>query len=1061
MTEAVRDTNPFRTLIATKNEAAAGRTLALDFAWVPSALFGALSTASDEHTHQFRVCERFPLEAASVTVVEGATGAADAAMNKENQPPATSHGSAPQSARFLCQGCHTWCFVTTTSFRTTCPHPGHATHHFHRADGVPHHQHDDFYCCGCDAHIQWSTHAPIVPNTVLDHLQQTRSLIRTYADSMQNTEQKPTLTSVLLTMRLYIKDLLLKDERREINTLNHNFVNRIGLDPASIELFGLAGFSLVDDKMVPPVGTLNEDALNMMYEELTASLYEIQSNTRNALGATERPLAEPVILNDYLGCQDALEHGSTMHTTRADMDERCMQLGITSQASDELIIWAYQQRIDEQPERTTEWFDLLVSIAAAKNTDNLQTQVAIERSRGLISTADIDQAYTHFGLQRNMSIDDTLLIGLHQVKASDEPHQKSTHDERLRILGQARNSHNIKHYLDHGYVPPEQQEEMQPVAPEDRSPIGLNNIGNTCYLNSLLQYYFSLVPFRDVVLDMNDYVENEDKADWQPKKIGGIEVDQKEVRRAKKFVDLLRQLFMQLQETDKRAISPEYDLAYMALLNERDDNSTLGNASDAKEGSSAVTLEESVSTLVESKKGSDDEPSRDDDVKQQPDAADIPRVEVQDASDAIDERISPEDGAEMGPNAARSASPENEAQIDATMEEPTPLATTSTTPAASAVVASSSSSSGDANASNKASGSNTKQHQQQLNSMMFGKQQDVTECMGNMMYLLEAALKPEETTAGREQTRDMVRDLFYGKGRQILTYTDQQKTIKKNKEEEFSHVIIDAVKAKHLYDGLDEYFFADKVENYREGQEAVREVSVQAFPPILQVLVQRVHFDRATANVYKSNAFIEFDKEIYLDRYCDAHFDSLAPRREKVAAWRARLAQCDQALHDLTANPAYPMPVPDMLAATANILQEYQDSDELSQQYQQAMQLLEDEIAQTRAVIEENTAEAKKLRHSINHEYDDMTENAYLLHAVFIHQGQANYGHYWVYLLDHHADQWWKFNDSVVTKVQESEIFKDTTGSTANPYFLVYIKKDKLAQLVAPEHSNQDVDMTL
>jgi hypothetical protein len=33
---------------------------------------------------------------------------------------------------------------------------------------------------------------------------------------------------------------------------------------------------------------------------------------------------------------------------------------------------------------------------------------------------------------------------------------------------------------------------------------------------------------------MDEYVENEDKIDWQCKKIGGIQVDLKEVKRAKK-----------------------------------------------------------------------------------------------------------------------------------------------------------------------------------------------------------------------------------------------------------------------------------------------------------------------------------------------------------------------------------------------------------------------------------------------------------------------------------------------------------------------------------------------
>ncbi|ORX54410.1 cysteine proteinase [Hesseltinella vesiculosa] len=1027
----------------------------MDLAWIPSALFHMYETSPDDHQHDFRSCERFDIEHSQPLPIDQPS-AHDPPDDKENQPPASTNTSSSTLGRFLCHTCHAWIAITTNSYRRTCAHPDYPTHHYHRT--TVNHPHNDYVCCGCDAHVQWSAHDPVIASSVFDLLKATRPVVRTYAHSIQNPEACPTLASTLLTVRLYIKDLILKDSRRNINSLNPNFVERIGLDDGSKELFGLIGFKFTDGFFMAPEGDLDLDLLNMMYEELTAALLEIQTTTNQPLQINNSScrLAEPIIVNDYLGGQDSAEQGST--SGAVGLDDDCGLLGITSRASDELVIWAYQQRVQEQPNRTTEWLDCLAHIARARATDALETQVAIERSRGLISTSDINQAYAHFGLEREMSIDDTLLIGLHQVKASDEPQQKSTHDERLRVLGQARNSNNIIHYLDHGYPLKPSEDSQASIAPSERSPVGLNNIGNTCYLNSLLQYYYSLIPFRDVVLQMDNYVENEDKEDWQPKKIGGIEVDQKEVHRAKKFVGLLRQLFLQLQETDKRAISPEFDLAYMALLNERDD-SGLHETSDAKDGSASITttLEESVSTLVDSKKGSDvddmlasssalpapsttipkEEPNLIDLDPMEMDAPDQPTSgQVADRQPDVDERVLPQ-------------IPTTTLSTEQSLSEPLAESASSTAATNETAGLPSSSTAAVAVDDLKKKPEASTAQQSTLNNMMFGKQQDVTECMGNMMYLLEAALKPVETTKGMEQIRDMVRDLFYGKGKQILTYQDAQKTVKKNQEEEFSHVIIDAVKSKHLYDGLDEYFFADKLENYREGQEAVREVSVQSFPPVLQVLVQRVHFDRATADVYKSNAFINFDKEIYLDRYCDVHFDQLAPRREKVAAWRTQLAQCEQAIHDLTMNKEYPMPIPDMLETTANILKEHQDDQTMDREkYQNAMALLEQEIASTRQVIQENTTEADRLRECIQHEYDDMTEYAYVLHAVFIHQGQANYGHYWVYLLDHVKQQWWKFNDSVVTKVQETEIFKDTTGSTANPYFLVYIKKDRVDQLV-------------
>lgn len=163
--------------------------------------------------------------------------------------------------------------------------------------------------------------------------------------------------------------------------------------------------------------------------------------------------------------------------------------------------------------------------------------------------------------------------------------------------------------------------------------------------------------------------------------------------------------------------------------------------------------------------------------------------------------------------------------------------------------------------------------------------------MSNVMYLVEAALKPLQKTQDGEQIDDMIRQVFYGKARQILSYCDNTtlQVVKKEMEEDFSHVIVDASEGKNLYDGLDEYFFENQVENFQGGHEATREVAVKSFPPVLQILVQRVQFDRATANVYKSNAYIQFDRVIYLDRYADSNFEQLKERRAEVANWRSEL----------------------------------------------------------------------------------------------------------------------------------------------------------------------------
>lgn len=52
-------------------------------------------------------------------------------------------------------------------------------------------------------------------------------------------------------------------------------------------------------------------------------------------------------------------------------------------------------------------------------------------------------------------------------------------------------------------------------------PVGLNNIGNTCYLNSLLQYLFTVKPIRDIVLNYDDVKLELTDQSIQERRIGG------------------------------------------------------------------------------------------------------------------------------------------------------------------------------------------------------------------------------------------------------------------------------------------------------------------------------------------------------------------------------------------------------------------------------------------------------------------------------------------------------------------------------------------------------------
>ncbi|XP_016852171.1 ubiquitin carboxyl-terminal hydrolase 28 isoform X4 [Anolis carolinensis] len=67
----------------------------------------------------------------------------------------------------------------------------------------------------------------------------------------------------------------------------------------------------------------------------------------------------------------------------------------------------------------------------------------------------------------------------------------------------------------------------------------------------------------------------------------------------------------------------------------------------------------------------------------------------------------------------------------------------------------------------------------------------------------------------------------------------------------------------------------------------------------------------------------------------------------------------------------------------------------------------------------------------------------YHLHAVLVHEGQANAGHYWAYIYHQPRKCWLKYNDVSVTESSWEELERDSFGGlrNASAYCLMYINK--------------------
>ncbi|NXC74341.1 UBP28 hydrolase, partial [Anhinga anhinga] len=121
------------------------------------------------------------------------------------------------------------------------------------------------------------------------------------------------------------------------------------------------------------------------------------------------------------------------------------------------------------------------------------------------------------------------------------------------------------------------------------------------------------------------------------------------------------------------------------------------------------------------------------------------------------------------------------------------------------------------------------------------------------------------------------------------------------------------------------------------------------------------------------------------------------------------------------------------------------------------LQRWRNEIEQDVQDLKESIA---RINLSIEQMYCDplLRQVPYRLHAVLVHEGQANAGHYWAYIYDQPRKSWLKYNDISVTESSWEELERDSFGGlkNASAYCLMYIS-DKVSRFAADEADGSEV----
>ncbi|CAE6445699.1 unnamed protein product [Rhizoctonia solani] len=634
---------------------------------------------------------------------------------------------------------------------------------------------------------------------------------------------------------------------------------------------------------------------------------------------------------------------------------------------------------------------------------------------------DTDEAYRVLEVSRD--VDDDTLVVVYQVRIEDSPYSRDRMKAALTRVAEDRKSARLKELVDTGIDPGK-----PPIIVPQDYPRGLHQLGNTCYLNSLLQYFFTIKELREVIesgsFDVDAPVSEEDLLKHR---IGGRLVTRREVERSKKFVKLLSGLFMQMMCADEAAITPEIELAKLALVTSKDEEEDAagqtvttepGEIPSKPEGASDAAAETKPDELMESQPIEQPSAAETQDTVMQSRPASPPSTIKDDADEEMKLTTPPvvDDDKVQDGDDGDSMVVEMGDDPPSAMEEPDVMPSRKKSTMAP-----------------------------DSGAMMFGKQHDVSEVFDNCMFQIETALRFENPGGSDDAGSGTIKKLFYGKLlqrlRPIIDPTSSPTTSKRlatvhEKEDLFSHLLVNVSdEGFDLYDGLSGYF-EDEVEH--GGRRSRMEVSLLDLPPILQIQLQRVQFNRETMQAFKSNAYVKFEETLLMDRFLangDPQKKAYSKQMElELAACRERLRALGQVdSNKLTAS------IDGAKKFLYTIKDEHVDvDDELLAHLKEEVLSIEEEIADKRT-------RCQQLKEQLEAFWKDEREAEYHLASVFIHRGTSpSFGHYFFYSrhLPGKPDEWFKYNDSEVTAVSKDDVLADGTGSTANPYLLVYVRKD-------------------
>ncbi|TAQ87337.1 hypothetical protein B7494_g4308 [Chlorociboria aeruginascens] len=694
------------------------------------------------------------------------------------------------------------------------------------------------------------------------------------------------------------------------------------------------------------------------------------------------------------------------------------------------------------------------------NDYTLQRAAATMESGNTEYTLDIGEAYNRLQISERHAPDETVFTYYQSLCDGAPSGSKESYREALRAIAQDRDSNFLFMKLDNPNA------DVQSAPPPTNQPVGLDNIGNTCYLNSLLQYYYTVNAVREVVIDFEHHRMPLNEEDIKKKRVGGRAVSKTEIIKAQKFVGELHDLFENLKTAPTRSIKPTRELAELTIFSSAAEaylrlasvsspsgppNSALipyapvyGPEGPPPAGPSRPSPKptediEMIDRPEEKPTESADNCSETTLVDIEPVASSSETVSQNKGSILITDSPStvkdedyrmgdtPEDGILTLVNGdTLSPSPE---EADLAAEKPPPVPPRNK----SGLVIQT---------------NNSKHSTSEAEKWKFGSQQDVTEVIGNVMFRLQCAIKPTSIDQVSGEQIDSVRDTFFGEN---SVYLRKAQKLEQKVEAWANLIVFPGTVSRDIYEALDIVFDEQTVEI--DNTETPQYTSIHKLPPILQIQIQRTAFDSVKQTAWKNRNPVIFPEVIYLDRYMDSEDPNseLMLRRKETWKWKAQLKALEARQAALKGNLVETeLSVADALMGTKDYINALQEAEIPGIPIDDSLPgLFDQRLVQITQELENLDRDITRLRQNLTDQFTNMREYEYNLQTVFIHRGEAGGGHYWIYVYDFENDIWREYNDERVSVVRDRrQIFDYQAASGGTPYYLAYVRSTEKNKLV-------------